>query len=98
MIDACSKELSHYRLVRVSKTMMFIFTENMTLVATPLQLFKITYNHGNFIKRLKDLPDLAERGEIKTHVDLIDYCRPRPGRGSQMHGLELVQMEVSWVK
>lgn len=78
--------------------MMFIFTEKMTLVATPLQLFKITYNHGNFIKRLRDLPEAAERGEIKNHIDLLDYCRPRPGRGSQMHGLELVQMEVSWVK
>ena len=77
---------------------MFIFTPNQILVATPLQLFMIKHGHGKYIKRLNDLRGIVESGGIKTISDLITYNGLNPGGNSQMLGLELIRMEISWVR
>lgn len=98
MIDVCSRDLNQYELLRVNNTIMFIFTPKQTLVVTPFHLFKIVYNHRNYIKRLTCLREAVENGRIKNIVDLFGYCSLRPGPNSQMYGLELVRVEPSWVK
>lgn len=78
---------------------MFIFTPEQTLVATPLQLFLIKHSHGNYIPRLNRIKNEVEKGNITNISDLVSYNGFRQGNNiSQFEGLELVRIDVSWVK
>lgn len=87
-----------YDFVRVNDKLAFIFSPELTLVITPLQLSKIVYGHRNYAKRLADLKKMVTEGHIKNIVDLVDYCAPKPGPNSQMYGLELISMNLAWMK
>lgn len=99
VIDECFRKFNHFKLVKAGENTMFIFTPNQTLVATPLQLFLIKHSHGNYIPRLNRIQKEVERGNITSISDLITYNGFRPGNNiSQYEGLELIRMDISWVK
>lgn len=73
----------------------FVMTETKTLVVSFTGTFLIRYDHRNYAGQLKRLRDMIKRKEIKSMVDLIDYCQYRPGNyRDQMAGLELVPTKL----
>lgn len=99
VIEECAQNLSQHKLIKAGENIMFIFTPSQTLVATPLQLFLIKHSHGNYIPRLNRIEKEVEKGKIKTIADLVTYNGFKPGNSiSQFDGLELIRMDISWVK
>jgi hypothetical protein len=69
----------------------FFVTENDLIVSTAFQTFLVRYDHRNYGKQLERLRQMIEKREIKSVVDLVDYCKFRPGGyRDQMCGLMLV--------
>ena len=69
----------------------FFLTENDLIVSTGFQSFLVRYDHRNYGKQLERLRLMVEKGQIKSIVDLIDYCKFGPGGyKDQMCGLMLV--------
>jgi hypothetical protein len=86
-----SKKSGRYDLFTPSETLTFILTSDKTLVSTRYQTFLIRYDHRNYIKQLERLRELIRKGKMTSIVDLITYCKYRPGGyKDQMCGLELV--------
>jgi len=91
IVDVLAKNSSKYDLFSPTTTLTFILTDDKTLVATRYQTFLIKYDHRNYIKQLEKLRELIKKGEMRSIVDLITYCKYRPGGyKDQMCGLELV--------
>lgn len=99
VIEKCYEELCQYDIVKVNDSMIFIFTPSQVFVATPLQLFMIKHSHRNYIKRLRDIKDMLAQNSIKNMADLVSYNGLKPGsNNSQFDGLELIRMDLAWVK
>lgn len=94
MVEECSRKLVKFDVHRVNNRLLFAFGVRDTLVATHLELYTIKYYHRNYKNQFMNLREHVECGEIQTIVDLIDYCKLRPGKNSQMYGLELVTTKL----
>lgn len=82
-----------------TRTLKFILTEEKTLVVvnpdSPVkQVFIIKYDHRNYEKQLEHLRNLIKKGKMRSVVDLVTYCKLRPGRQYQMYGLELIPTKL----
>jgi len=93
--DTCIPPPISDEIYHPTHTLTFILTPDKTIVATPLSAFFIKYDHRNYQKQLDRLRDMVRNGKIKSIVDLIDYCKFRPGNyRDQMCGLELVPTKM----
>lgn len=81
---------SGIEIYRPSKSLTFVLTPTKTLVCVSGQTFRIAYDHRNYSKRLMQLRELIRENKMRNIVDLIEYANFKPGRRSQMYGLELV--------
>lgn len=90
MVENCTDKLKDFETLKVSSTLLFAFIEDKILVVTPIEVYKLEYYHRNYQYRFRNLKKAVEEGEIKNIIDLIDYCKFRPGTNSQMYGLGLV--------
>lgn len=94
LVTASAEQLRGVDTLKVSNTLIFVFINEKILVVTPLEVYKIEYYHRNYQFRFMNLRKAVEEGEIKSVSDLIDYCKLRPGKNSQMYGLELVTTKL----
>lgn len=94
MVEECYEKLDKFDVYRVSNRLLFAFGAKETLVATSLELYTIKYYHRNYKNQFMNLREYVKCGGIQTIVDLIDYCKLRCGKNSQMYGLELVTTKL----
>lgn len=93
----CFKELG-YEVYQPTSRLVFFIRGRDTIIATPLQSFILKYDHYSAHFNLLAIQDMIRNNEITNLADLITECQYRPGNNarSQMYGIEMVSIKLSW--
>jgi hypothetical protein len=75
----------------------FVMTGTKTIVVHQTGAFLVKNNHRNYSRQLERLRKMIRRRQIRSIVDLVDYCKYGPANyKNQMAGLELIPTKLEY--
>lgn len=75
----------------------FVMTDTKTIVVHQTGAFLVKNQHRNYRTQLERLRKMIRRRQIRSIVDLVDYCKYGPANyKNQMAGLELIPTKLEY--